>query len=97
MSRKLTIREQQILDILQEECAEVIQIISKIRRFGLESTNPYDPEHLRFTNLVKLHDELGDVQGMVDLLNDQNGILDQHKINERAARKITKVEPYLSK
>jgi hypothetical protein len=97
MSRKLTIRELEILGILQEECAEVIQIISKIRRFGLDSVNPYDPEHLRVSNLVKLHDELGDVQGMIELLKGEDGIIDQSKIDVRTQRKITKVSPYLSK
>ncbi len=31
---EITKRQQELLDLLQEECAEVIQQISKVRRFG---------------------------------------------------------------
>lgn len=31
---QITPRQQELLDLLQEECAEVIQQISKVRRFG---------------------------------------------------------------
>jgi NTP pyrophosphatase (non-canonical NTP hydrolase) len=30
-------QQQEILDILQEEAAEVIQAISKVRRFGIQN------------------------------------------------------------
>ena len=33
----MTDKVNEILDILQEECAEVIQSVSKCRRFGLDS------------------------------------------------------------
>lgn len=32
--------EQEILDLIQEECGEIVQIISKIRRFGYNSVHP---------------------------------------------------------
>ena len=32
---KPTEKEKEFLDLLQEECAEVIQISSKVKRFGL--------------------------------------------------------------
>ena len=46
----------EILTILQEECAEVIQIASKIHRFG------HHPD-----NMKRLAEELGDLQCMIDL------------------------------
>lgn len=46
----------EILTILQEEAAEVIQIASKIHRFG------HHPD-----NMKRLAQELGDLQCMIDL------------------------------
>jgi NTP pyrophosphatase (non-canonical NTP hydrolase) len=51
------------LGLLQEECAEVIQVASKIDRFGLR-VNPYTGKH----NRDELHKELGDVLAQVRLL-----------------------------
>jgi len=45
----------EILNILQEECAEVIQAVSKIRRFGEE------------TNRFGFVQELADLQCMINL------------------------------
>ncbi len=43
-------KQKEALDILQEECAEVIQAVSKISRFGLDNLKPGKPktnrEHL---------------------------------------------------
>ena len=46
----------EILDLLQEECGEVVQMVSKCRRFGLEEKRE---------DLVK---ELGDIALLLDLL-----------------------------
>jgi NTP pyrophosphatase (non-canonical NTP hydrolase) len=53
----------EILDILQEECAEVIVAISKIRRFGID--NSYKEGGTQREHLVQ---ELGDVTLLVELL-----------------------------
>lgn len=60
----MTDKVQEILDILQEECAEVIQNISKCRRFGLEN------EYLKGsgTQRNQLVQEIGDVLLLVELL-----------------------------
>lgn len=61
---------QETLDILQEECAEVIVEVSKCRRFGMDSV------HYK-TNLkhsVMLENEIGDVLAMVDILLEQGVI-----------------------
>lgn len=52
------------LDLLQEECAEVIQAISKIKRFGWDNTHPTGG----IDNRAKLNQELGHVLAMVDTL-----------------------------
>lgn len=54
----------EVLTILQEECAEVIQAISKINRFGFDGKHPKETK----TNSEHLAEELGDLQCMIDLL-----------------------------
>lgn len=54
---------EEILDILQEECAEVIQAISKCRRFGME--NEYKEGGTQREHLIQ---ELGDVTLLIELL-----------------------------
>lgn len=54
----------EILQILQEECAEVIVEISKIMRFGPDQCKPDSDE----TNIMSLQKELGDLQAMIELL-----------------------------
>ena len=49
-------KTQEILDILQEECGELIVQVSKVRRFGLEE------------NRAKLTQECADVLTMISLL-----------------------------
>jgi NTP pyrophosphatase (non-canonical NTP hydrolase) len=61
------------LQILQEECAEVIQVIAKGFRFGFDE--PYDMK----TNRQKLTQEVGDVLCMVDILV-KRGFIDQSEI-----------------
>jgi len=54
------------LGILQEECAEVIQEVSKIRRFGLDTANyKSDMQH---THRTMLEMEIADVLVLVDFL-----------------------------
>ena len=59
---------QETLDILQEECAEVIVEVSKCRRFGVDS------QHYKtgLTHSTMLENEIGDVLAMVDILVEQN-------------------------
>ena len=37
-------QEEEVMAILQEECAEVIQAISKINRFGMDNIKPGKPK-----------------------------------------------------
>ena len=52
------------MNILSEECAEVIQAISKCNRFGIDNLKPGKPK----TNREHLEEELGDLLAMVELL-----------------------------
>ena len=52
----------EILLILQEECAEVTQAISKIFRFGI------DGSHNEKTNRERLTEEVGDLHCMIELM-----------------------------
>jgi NTP pyrophosphatase (non-canonical NTP hydrolase) len=54
------------MDILQEECAEVIQAVSKISRFGLDNLKPGKSK----TNREHLEEELGDMMAMVEILQE---------------------------
>ena len=56
----------EVMDILQEECAEVIQAVSKIRRFGIDNHKPGKPK----TNREHLEEELGDLYAMIDILQE---------------------------
>lgn len=59
-------REREVMNILSEECAEVIQAISKCHRFGLHNIKPGKPK----TNCEHLEEEIGDLLAMIDILVD---------------------------
>jgi NTP pyrophosphatase (non-canonical NTP hydrolase) len=63
----------EIMNILSEECAEVIQAISKCHRFGLDNAKPGKP----LTNKQHLEGEIGDLLAMVDLLKSKGIVTDQ--------------------
>jgi NTP pyrophosphatase (non-canonical NTP hydrolase) len=76
----------EILDILQEECAEVIQAISKIRRFGIDNT--YKDGGTQREHLVQ---ELGDVTLLIELLHAHQLFTDKelHAAQVRKSQKLT--------
>ena len=85
----MTPRQREILTITQEECAEVIQVVSKIFRFGLG--HEHVSSHRGITNTEKLSEEVGDLLAMVDLLID-DGILDVNRLKEHKQNKIEKLK-----
>ncbi len=80
---------QETLDILQEECAEVIVEISKCRRFG------FDSKHYRTQLLHRemLSNEIGDVLAMVDILIDQ-GLVDKLSLDKAKQNKKEKLRTW---
>lgn len=74
----------EVMNILSEECAEVIQAISKCHRFGLDNFKPGKP----LTNAQHLEGEIGDLLAMIDLLQ-LKGIITSKGLE---AAKLAKVE-----
>lgn len=70
--------------ILQEECSEVIQAISKCFRFGLNG------QYLKESNRERLEQEIGDVLAMISILENQGEISNQH-LSEAKQRKFKKL------
>ena len=82
-------REKEVMDILQEECAEVIQAVSKINRFGADNVKPGKPK----TNREHLEEELGDMLAMIDIMLELGVIsLDNLEIAKKA--KIVKLKQW---
>jgi NTP pyrophosphatase (non-canonical NTP hydrolase) len=81
----------EILIILQEECAEVIQAVSKISRFGLDNYKPGKPK----TNREHLEEELGDMLAMIDIMLEKSVISLEHLEVAKKA-KIEKLKKWSS-
>ena len=79
----------EVMDILQEECAEVIQAVSKISRFGLDNYKPGKPK----TNREHLEEELGDMLAMIDILHSMD-IVSYANIERAQAAKIEKLKKW---
>lgn len=79
----------EIMNILSEECAEVIQAVSKCHRFGLDNFKPGKP----LTNAQHLEVEIGDVLAMVDLLKSSN-IITQEGLDIAKTNKIAKLREW---
>jgi len=82
--------QEECLNILQEECAEVIQAASKIKRFGLVGKR-LDSD----TNLNNLETELGDVLAMVELVINSGLGVTQAGIEEAKRAKFERLSRYM--
>jgi NTP pyrophosphatase (non-canonical NTP hydrolase) len=80
-------KENEILLITQEECAEVTQAISKCYRFGLDNFKPGKPK----TNREHLAEELGDLQAMIDLCV-VSGLVSKEDLDRASDNKIAKLK-----
>ena len=77
-------KTEEILSILQEECAEVIQAISKVKRFG--------EKH----NIDQLALEIGDMLYLTDLAKAEIKELQEFNHNEHRRSKFMKLRKYSS-
>jgi NTP pyrophosphatase (non-canonical NTP hydrolase) len=85
-------RKEELLTVLQEECAEVTQAISKIFRFGEQSHHPKDRK--KITNYDHFITELGDILGVIKLLA-EDGYLDEEKLMNAAEDKVKKLDKFM--
>jgi NTP pyrophosphatase (non-canonical NTP hydrolase) len=76
--------ENEIMLICQEECAEVTQAISKVFRFGMEST------HNGASNRSRLTEEVGDLLCMIELMIEHK-ILDAQAVGQAGLKKREKL------
>jgi NTP pyrophosphatase (non-canonical NTP hydrolase) len=74
---------QQTFDILQEECAEVIQVVSKIKRFGIDGSS----------NRERLESEIGDVLAMISILEDMK-VINPENIESAKLKKFEKLKKW---
>lgn len=74
-------KEQEILLIAQEECAEVTQAISKCFRFG------FDSEYNGKTNHQRLTEEVGDLLCMINLMIEKKIIPEMATYNASFAKR----------
>jgi len=79
--------QKEIMLIAQEECAEVVQAISKIFRFGP------DDVYNNFTNKQRLEEEIGDLLCMLQLMN-ENKIIDWTKVSAASSMKREKLKQW---
>jgi NTP pyrophosphatase (non-canonical NTP hydrolase) len=79
----------EIMNIAQEECAEVIQAISKCRRFGI------DEIHLKAgkSNRENLTEEIGDLLCMVELMI-KHGLIDNTEVYTAKTAKEEKLKKW---
>jgi NTP pyrophosphatase (non-canonical NTP hydrolase) len=81
----MNIKETEIILIAQEECAEIIQAISKVNRFGI------DDIHNGKSNRDHLEEEIGDLMCMFELML-ENGIIQKQSVDKAKERKIAKLK-----
>ena len=83
-------RLDELLTILQEECAEVIQAISKAKRFGIDNT------HLKsgVSNRERITEEIGDLLALVDILLDE--VVDKKQVEAAKRAKVEKLRLWSS-
>ena len=80
----------EVLTILQEECAEVIVDISKCMRFGPDQIM----QGQELTNLQRLEKEIGDVEAMVELLQDLKVGVTKQGTSEAKKKKFEKLKQW---
>ena len=77
---------EEVMTITQEECAEVIQAISKCRRFGLDNSHKSGK-----TQRENLTEEVGDLYCMLELLC-EHAELDKQAVAEASHNKREKLK-----
>jgi hypothetical protein len=79
-------KQREILVITQEECAEVIQSISKIFRFGVDNDHKSGS-----TQREALEKEVGDLVAMIELLHEHN-LVNEDRVTQAVQEKKDKLK-----
>ncbi len=82
-------KQKEIMLIAQEECAEVVQAISKCFRFGFNEKHPNESA----TNRQRLEEEVGDLLCMIQLMMD-NRIIDRLAVDFAIDAKSEKIRKW---
>lgn len=82
----LTAADEEMFQILEEECAELIQAISKIRRHGVHGKYQDGSN-----NLEHLFEEIGDVHACIEVLA-RNGLINPRIIEQMARGKLDRLK-----
>ena len=81
---------QTVMAVLQEECAEIIQAVSKINRFGMHG------EWQGVTNRQSLITEIGDVLAIIKVLMNETDInITERDLELAVEAKLKKLEIFL--
>jgi NTP pyrophosphatase (non-canonical NTP hydrolase) len=83
--------ELEILNLITEESAEVIQAISKIQRFGYDACHPSDEDEI--DNRTLLETEVGDLMCLLSIAV-ALGMVDSDKIITAMDNKVDKLQKY---
>ena len=86
MKSELEDKDREALLILAEECAEVIQAVSKIFRFGADTEYPEEGP----TNLMRLEEEIGDLEALTKILI-ECGYLNGNFVEDYSQKKYEKL------
>lgn len=91
-SNGLSAAEEEMLQLCEEECAELIQAISKIRRFGFNRVSkPGITETDRDVRNHNLHEEAADVLACIAVLT-HNRLLEVKRVNQIAREKLDRIK-----
>ena len=82
-------KQKEVMLIAQEECAEVIQAISKVFRFGMDDVHPTTNK----SNRDSLEEEVGDLLCMIELLQ-QYGIVNAKNVLNANVSKRNKLKKW---
>jgi len=84
VNKMKTEKQEEIMLICQEECAEVTQAISKVFRFGIDGV------HNGATNRERLEEEVGDLLCMIELMIEEQ-IIDGNAVAQAGIKKKEKL------
>ena len=89
----LTSYQDELLEILAEECGEMVQEKSKIFRFGYEEQS----EHIKGkTHRECLEQEIGDLLAMIEMIVDSDIGITYNGIEAAKQRKLKKVPKWMT-